>query len=406
VLFERAVASSSWTQPSMASLFTSTYPSVHHVTRTPDSDVGLSVLSPEFVTLAEFLQGQGFATHAVSSQPFCNALSGFDQGFDQFETVSSVTDSNESRLVMDRALTWVGRQDPDRSWFLYVHVMGPHSPYIPPPEFQGRFTTERVKEVKAILDPMGYKEQVEYLAGAGVQYFSARPELLAELVGLYDEEIAFADEQTGRLWQELESRGMLDRTMFIVLADHGEGFLAHQRFLHGNTLYRELTDVPLIIAYPPLGQGARVKAVVSLLDVYPLLVDLLAGAPPYPMQGVSLLPFIKGHEERDPVMSELIEKGIAKMSGPGYSFFFQPKARFKRDGSTITQEQRTYLFDLAADPDEMNDLAEKQPERVQKLLDTFLEMERENLKIKIKPARSRGLNPEQIEQLKALGYLH
>lgn len=403
--FARAVSASSWTQPAVASLFTSTYPSVHHVTRTPSSDAAMSVLPPELTTLAEFLKAQGFVTHAVTSHPYLSALSGFDQGFDQFETASKIIDEREPKAVMDRGLAWLERQPKAEKFFLYVHIMGPHFPYLPPPEVQGRFTTERVQGVKEVFAGKNYGEQSDYLGGAGLSFFQSRPDLKAELIGLYDEEILYSDEQVGRMWEALSARGLGHDTMLIILSDHGEGFLGHGRFGHGNSLFGELTDVPLIIYYPPLGQGRTVAGLVSLMDLFPTLVELFGADRPEPMQGVSLLPFIRGGKEHEPVLSELHVLGLARLTTPSSSLIFRPRLKVQRDGQTSFQEQETMFFNLTEDPGEKNNLAAGQPELADPLLQTLLTMEEENRKIKIPPAKPRKLDDQTLQELKALGYI-
>jgi arylsulfatase len=406
VLFERAVAASSWTQPSMASLLTSTYPMVHQVTRTPQSHAGMSVLPPDLVTISEFLKERGFATHAVSSHPYCSALSGFDQGFDGFDTVSEVISEYEAQEVMDRAIQWLSSQTVQSEFFLYVHIMGPHFPYVPPPEFQGRFTTERVEEVKAVFRGMDYKQQIDFMGAEGVEFFKSRPDLLAELIGLYDEEIAFSDSQVGRLWKTLESLGMLPSTMLIVLSDHGEGFLQHGRFGHGNSLFRELLEVPLIIYYPPLGEGVRVKGMVSLMDVFPAICALFRSAPPYPAQGSSLLPVIGGGKDHAPVLSELLIMGIARLTTHEHALIYRPRLKVQRQGRSFEEPEAIKLFNLNEDPIEMKDVSGQQPELAGSMVESLLRMEQENRRIKIAPAQSRRINEELRQKLMALGYLH
>ncbi len=409
ILFKRTVAGSSWTQPSMASLMTSTYPRVHHVNSAPAGKASAAVLPSRLVTMAEFLKQRGFETKAVSSQPLCNALTGFDQGFDDFESVfEALLDERETEKVMDRALAWLESRSPDSSFFLYIHVMGPHFPYIPPPGYKGRFGSEGSRKIEAMFHGMDYKEQMEYLmSDEAAKRFSASPDLLAELVALYDEEIAYVDDQVKRLWDALEGRGMIDETMFILTSDHGEGFLDHGLFTHGNALYRELVEVPMIIHYPPLGKSLSIDGVVSHLDVLPTLADLFGERAPYPSQGESLIPLAMGKADRTPALSELYLRAMAKITDRDYSLIYRPKSRFQVKGQTFTnEEETTLLFDLAKDPGETRDLSETEVERAAALKTELLEMEEENARIKIPAADSIQYDPKHVEQLKAVGYLH
>jgi arylsulfatase A-like enzyme len=399
LLFERAISTCSWTQPSMASLFTSTYPLVHHVRGAPDgSRIEVSVLPPDLVTMAEFLKGQGLVTRAVSSQPWTNPLAGFGQGFDDFETVSKLLDEREAEKVMDRALHWLSSRSGKERFFLYIHMMGPHYPYIPPPDFQGRFTTGRLRKVQALLEGKEYNDQIKYLIGEGKRAFMSDPGLLSELIGLYDEEVAYSDHQVGRLWSLLDSRDMLDGTMLIVLSDHGEEFLEHNMFVHGHNLFRETVEVPLIVHYPPLGRGIRIAGIVSLMDVFPTIVELFNAEPPYPSQGRSLMDMISGGGDHSPALSENLGHGLVKLTTPSHSIIYQASLAHLPD--------RTWLFDLNEDPLEKADVSDEYPDITERMLGELLDMEYQNQKIKIKPVSSRSLTREQIEQLKAIGYLH
>ncbi len=400
ILFKNPFATCSWTQPSMASMFTSTYPSVHHVLRPPDSTiVSSAVLSPEFVTLTEFLKDQGMKTQAVSSQPWCNDLSGFDQGFDDFAVVSKIIEPREAEMVMNKSLEWLQKQSPDTRFFLYIHIMGPHFPYIPPGRYKGMFTSSKVEKVKRMLEGLDYADQMLVLNKMNKHLFKNDPGLLAEVVGLYDEEVAYSDAQLARLLEALDSRGLMQGTMLIVCSDHGEEFLEHDKFLHGHSLYRELIEVPFLIYYPPLGEGVEVEGLVSIIDIYPTIVELFDKDAPYPCQGRSLVPHVSDNGGREFVLSELFTRErIKNLTTNTHSLIYQP--------ASGEEEERTRLYDLINDPREKKDVSEKLPETVAQMLSILRSMDRENQNIKIEPVRSRNLTPRQARQLRALGYMN
>lgn len=398
VLFKDAYSNCSWTQPSMASLFTGAYPLVHKVTEPPDSEfVAAAVLPPGVTTMAEFLKAEGMTTHAVSSQPWCNDLSGFDQGFDGFEKVSTILDTREAEKVMDQSLEWLEKQGPDEDFFLYIHIMGPHFPYIPPPEWQGKFTGPRLPEIRSMLEDKNYVDQSRVLHKKRHR-FASDDGLLAELEGLYDEEVAFSDHQLARLMARLDKQGMSEGTMVIVLSDHGEEFVEHGRFFHGHSLYRELLEVPLVIWYPPLGKGVEVDDMVSLVDVFPTLIELFDGKKPDHCQGKSLAPLLWKDGGHGPILAELVGHGLGKLTTPDYSFIYQGEIRDK--------SEQTMLFDRKADPHEEKDISDKKPELNNEMLSRFLEMESINMDKAVKPVKSRKLDDEQQKRLRALGYLH
>ncbi len=382
----------------MASLFTSTYPLVHHVMGAPDAPkIEMSVLSPDFVTMAEFLQGRGMETMAVSSQPWCNSLSGFDQGFDGFETVSKVLDEREAEKVVDRALEWLNQNGGQGDFFLYVHMMGPHYPYIPPPGFKGRLGGDRAGKVEGLLGGMEYLDQIMYLNGDGKILFKNDPGLLDELTALYDEEVLYADAQVGRLVSWLEDRDLLDEAMVIVLSDHGEQFLEHDGFTHGIALFPEEIEVPLVIHYPPLGERLEVGQLVSLIDLYPALLDIFAREVESPIQGVSLLKAIKG-EKRAPILTENAAPGLMKLTDHTHSLLYRVKPG--------EEEGDYWLYDLRTDAREIKDVKDDQPDVARKMVDRLGQLEYENSRIKVRPATSRELSQDEVNKLKAIGYLH
>lgn len=179
ITFDRAVAPSSWTQPSIASLFTSTYPTVHHITMPPSKDASMSVLSSRFMTLGELMKKAGLSTRAISSQPWISPLSGFGQGFENFDLVSNMLDERESEKVFDKALEWLATSKKHHRFFLYLHVMGPHWPYNPAPEYQGKFTSVRVKKVTKLFKGKQLIEQYEVLTKTEKARFQSDPGLLA-----------------------------------------------------------------------------------------------------------------------------------------------------------------------------------------------------------------------------------
>jgi arylsulfatase A-like enzyme len=296
--FARASAPSSWTKPSVASLFTSRLPSEHGAVSF------LSPLSPGVETVAELLGRAGYRCLGVSSNfAHVNKQSGLARGFHAWSTLETrVDDENADFFIEDedgavtRRLRAVSAQEvnrellrlldsePSRPVFLYVHYMEPHAGYAPPPELRARF----------VRDP-------EFARGAPPATATFLNELAAgrssvdrvgrlHLIDLYDAEIAAADRGLGELLEALHGRGFDENTVTIVTSDHGEEFRDHGGWFHGLTLYEESLSVPLVVVDTrhPRG-GAVYEDDVDLLDV-PTTLLAVAGVERSPgMHGQDLL---------------------------------------------------------------------------------------------------------------------
>jgi arylsulfatase A-like enzyme len=247
VVFDQAIASSSWTKPSVASLFTSLLPRDHGCVQfyTP--------LDPALTTLGERLHEHGYGTGAVVVNQLVLAKNmHFDQGFDHFEAPLS---PRRAEQVVDAAFRFLDARR-GQPTFLYLHTMDAHTPYLPPPPFDRRFPPHP-EPGRAAAEPSDYRA----------------PQDLARIVAQYDGAIAYGDREFGRLLQGLRERGLYDRATIVFLSDHGEELLDHGGWVHGHTLYDELVRVPLVVKHPARREaGRRVARQVQLLDVLPTIL--------------------------------------------------------------------------------------------------------------------------------------
>ena len=256
VVFERAIAPSGWTKPSVASIFTSQLPGRHGVMQLPDP------LGEQQVTLAEMLTDRGYSTGAVvANATVYSRGSGFDQGFDLFAGVpgahgrrSKVVDAAR---VVDTSLRFIDARR-GLPTFLYVHTMDAHVPYVPPEPFDRLYGPAPTADLPA-SDP-----RRDYHG----------PEDLERVVAQYDGCIAYGDREFGRFVSELEARGLYDRALIIFLADHGEEFLDHGRWTHSKSVFDELVRVPLVVKWPGRKDaGRRVQGQVQLVDLLPSILE-------------------------------------------------------------------------------------------------------------------------------------
>ncbi|MGD1001723.1 MAG: sulfatase [Candidatus Brocadiia bacterium] len=311
VLFENLTAAASWTVPSHMSMFTSLYPSVHGV-QTFTSQLGEGV-----PTLAQCLAQSGYVTAAFVTGPVLNHYFGFNRGFQYyddftadltFDNTQSLTRMTKGTSVLDRVITnpiitnlatqWLKVHSRD-NFFLFLHYWDCHYDYIPPAPFDKKFDPDYQgpENGRDIL-----KREPEI-----VRSMSARD--LAHMVALYDGEIAHTDGHVGKVLELLQNLGLSEKTLVIVVSDHGEAFLEHGRIRHANSLYEEVLHVPLIMRLPGvIPAGKRVAGNVSHVDLMPTALGLLHLPGPAQIQGIDLSPAILSDQ---PVPERLIYSELA-----------------------------------------------------------------------------------------------
>jgi arylsulfatase A-like enzyme len=258
----------------------------------------------------EFGFGQGFDVYKESGAELSNA--------ERRKRLGSVFDAD---TLNDLAFPWL-EVNAEGPFFLYMHSVDPHAPYMPPEEFD-RYYTEYEGDVD------GSQASVDALKD---KRWRDDPEGVKRLVALYDGEIRFNDHEIGRLLDEMERLGVLDDTLVVFLSDHGEELYDRGTSGHGHlNLHRELTQVPLIFRLPGvIPAGRRVAPMVSGLDVMPTVLDLLGIAVPEQAEGRSLVPLIQGGEAPDPLLYAFRVKQVKDLSSlrtDEYLFIEQPTGK-------------------------------------------------------------------------------
>jgi arylsulfatase A-like enzyme len=342
VLFEQAIASSGWTKPSVASLFTSLLPDRHGVMQLPDP------LDGDLVTLAEMLKAHGYSTGAVVANATLYARgSGFHQGFDVFAGVRGA-EGRRSKIVdaarvVDRSLAILDARR-GLPTFLYVHTMDAHVPYVPPEPFDRLYGPPPTPDRPA-SDPRRHYQV---------------PEDLERVVAQYDGCIAYGDREFGRFLSELEARGLYDRALVLFTADHGEEFLDHGRWTHTKSVFDELVHVPLVVKYP--GQrdaGRRVSAQVQLVDVLPTILEH-EGLP------VPTAPAVVGRSLEAIAGPAGERPAIVQNNHRGYVAYGARTAKDKYIRRLGPEDDELYFL-LPTDPGEEENRLAEAPDRVQVL---------------------------------------
>lgn len=341
-VFENARSTASWTRPAIASLLTSEYSFVHGIYRESNENR----LSRSTPTIQRMLRNHGFRTEAILTQPHYRF--GMDRDFDAIR----IEANRSAELVYDEAIEFLD-QHGDRPFFLLIHNLDPHDHYEFHQGFSERPESSQLRTTRDLLPAQVDGNHIGFDSPLN-RVVPLDPAQLAELEDNYDGEIRYLDHHFGRLLDALEERGMLDETLLIVTADHGEEFLDHGSYWHGGTLHEELVRVPLLVRAPGLGSG-HVAAPVSLVDVLPTVAEWVGAPTPKTARGRSLLPLMRGEPaEPRPLFSatgfrrKRIEQSVV-MGG-------KKLIRFE-DGQFIA------LYDLDADPLEQYDLGPDDPDR-------------------------------------------
>lgn len=318
VRFEQASAQVPLTLPSHATILSGLLPP-HHGLR----NNGIGTFPGEPATLATLLSGDGYRTGAFVGAFVLDRRFGLGRGFEVYDDeitrdpgAGTVLEAERpGREVVDRALTWLGQtpQAPAKPFFLWIHLYDAHAPYAPPSPWRERHP--------------------------------GRP---------YDGEISAVDEQVGRLLQELERRGLADRTVVAVAADHGEGLGDHGEQTHGLLLYEPTLRVPLLLRGPGLPAGTVIRTPVSLVDLAPTLAGLTGHSLPPPagraLDGRDLSAALRNGEEPAPA-DVYAETRYPSMFG------WSPLAALRRREIKYIAGPQPELYDLAADPGETKNLA-------------------------------------------------
>jgi arylsulfatase A-like enzyme len=376
--FEHAVASASWTLPSMASQITSRQPSYHGAVL---HDRARDDATP---TLFDVLSRQGFTVLGVTGNDLISPAQGLADGFDALWFENARADRLARRLLA--ALPEWGGGD----LALFVHYMDPHYPYTPPPPFDRRF------------DP-----DYEGTVHAGDTRIQALGEIhdprdVAHVAALYDGEIAYTDREIHELLSALGERGLTDQAVIVYSADHGEELRDHGSWGHGGTLYQEVLAVPLAIRVPALGE-AQVSQPVSMLDLAPTVLDAFGLEAPASFQGQSLLPLLRGVPRPEPwILSETVVRGdrshLVSIRRGNLKYIVRLAAG-RQSGPEVQGEE---MYDLSKDPDEdHSDLGLPHLDELRRIALDYVTQARQHAR----GPRLAPLDEDGLARLRALGYI-
>ncbi len=460
-VYEQATAPGMWTLPSHASMFTGLRGTTHGAT------ASWRWLDHRFETLAETLGGAGYQSIALSSNLIASPMTNLTQGFDVVRTTfpqsnpravpKAFTDAakaaTQSKVIAADASTEIspafGGQQDDKwgkavfkdsapvmhqelmrfldqrkesgPWFAYINMMEAHSPRIPSMSARKRLLSDEQLQLGLQTDASLFALN-EYIVGKR-DYTPAQLEAIA---GVYDAAILDLDDATGALFADLEQRGVMDDTLVIVVADHGEALGEHQRFEHRWSVFEQLLHVPLVVRYPARFDARRVEERVSTADVYATVLDVAGVSPPAELQTSKSL---AGRATYEPfVFTQMLDPFASQLASMRKAYPGLDSAPWERTYCAVYEgahklihasDGEHMLFDVGSDPLEAKNLAAAEVATAERLTKALGEWEaslvtydptkrtrRDGAKgQKGQKAKGGKMSPEECEQLKMLGYL-
>ena len=397
--FENAYSVSSWTLPAHASLFTGKFPSAHGARYNPEGKINLvmeggikgnpawnqyraNTIAKTEITLARILTERGYATHAIIGGPWMKAVFGLDEGFESYDDSNFVLQQGSelngrtAEDITDHAIAFVDAHAGE-PFFLFLNYYDPHSPYTPAPEYLARFWS----------GPLPARGQQSW------EFNNAR----------YDAEIRYTDEHFGRLLDHLRAKRLYEDMWIVFTADHGE-LMGEQDDEgtpmggHGDSLSQAEVHIPLIVKEPGPGRPRGVSDVfVQQVDVMPTLLDRLGLPHPPNLQGRSF------DDPRAEIVAEVYPLPFMNAGKPwrqqgDWKAIVEGPWKFVWGG-----RGRHLLFDLEADPGELENLVDARPDVAQrleeKLIAYFAALPRPGEAMEVETTQ------EDLDLLKGVGYL-
>ncbi|MEZ4458499.1 MAG: sulfatase [bacterium] len=278
--------------PTSASIFTAAYAPNHGMITEK------AKLPTDHVVFGEAFKKAGFATALFSSNGYVSNSWGFARGFDVEVNPIRENRPSDTEYLWPEAFEWIKKlhtATPDKPALIYINTVDPHVPYDPPQEFLSKYHQGgKVGKVS----PRGTGQLLHDMAGGSIKLSN---EEAAYMHALYKGEITYNDFWFGKMLENLKELGILEKTMIIVTADHGEEFGEYGRFGHGVSVNQELIDVPFLISYLPwTSKGLRIDQDVEVVDILPTVIDAVGAEEPATLQGDSLVSMMLDPTQRYP----------------------------------------------------------------------------------------------------------
>lgn len=365
IKFENNIAQAPLTLPSHSSIFTGMYPLFHGI-----RDNGGFYLDESHTTLAEALKIKGYATGAFVAAFVLDSRWGLNQGFDyyfdnfdltKYKTVSLDAVQRRGDEVLKEAYQWLEKNQ-QQKFFAWIHLYDPHTPYDPPEPFKSQYKGKRF--------------------------------------GLYDGEIAYVDQLVGEFQDFMEQKELMDKTLIIFTADHGESLGEHKESAHGFFIYDSDVRIPLILRFPENKLGGKtVREQVRSIDIMPTILNLIGDKAPEDVQGESLLSLILGKEIEDESLA------YSETFWPRYHYGWS-ELRFARNGRyKFIDAPKPELYDTVEDPGELDNIINKKASLAHQMKRELMALKEKYSRKGIEDLEPKKIDNDSLVKLQALGYI-
>lgn len=395
-VFENAFGPASWTLPAAATMFSSLFPYTHTVM----DRHGKNVLSDEVLTLAETFQQDGYKTAGFTGGGDYNRKFNFAQGFDVYgDEGGEIGPSSYSGIQksVPEAIEWLKGNSDKGKFFLFVQGFDTHCPFTPNKEFSAPFTGEYKSSIDFstclwTFDEVRptYKNGVRYwpvktpATQSGIQDVNISDKDVEYMIALYDGEIAQADARLKDFFEIMKQKGLEKNTVFIFMAEHGDLFGEHGRFMRGGpvrgTFYDPVTNFPLLIKHPNFNEPMKVDALVQTADLLPTLLDMfgIEDGQKDQRQGKSVLKDFTGETETNKYVYAASEYASADnaffMGFSKVEVIRDKKWKLMREeirDMSGNEKEETYLFKIDTDVNEENNLYKKENSVVKEMTEVL-----------------------------------
>ncbi len=330
-LYESAYDTENWTKPSTATILTGLYPETH------GAKTDTAKLPKSATMVSEHLKKNGFKTGSFIANGYVSDAFGFDKGWDHYTNYIRERKVTDAGKLVDDSLGWIDKNKGER-FFAYIHTIDPHVPYSAPGEWKEKFFKGKYE---GKIRPQATGNQLADIKTGKMELNKTDKRYLE---ALYDGEIAYNDNEFGRLIKGLKDRGVYDNTLVIVLVDHGEEFWDHGSVGHGHSVYEELVHTPMLVRYPAqTARGRRLPHVISVADMAPTMVDVLGLPPMEGIEGYSFADTFDGNGKPHPRV------GLS-------DFLFRKKSIRAGRYHWVTVGRNGELYDIEKDPTEQKNL--------------------------------------------------
>ncbi len=401
--FAHCYSQSSWTLPAFMSMFTARYEFNHRMRKH-------SALGLDQPFLVKELAAR-YVTVNLNPGIFMSKQFGFARHFDYFETSPSLAYATGGRELFARALALVDRGRFPAS-FMFLHTYQVHSPYSPPGEFLEQLNP----------NPLNTSLRSVPFSSQRKKFMPVDDALLRSYKELYQGEVLAFDSYFGDFIAALKKRGIYERSLIVLMSDHGEEFFEHRGWEHNHSMYDELLRVPLVVKLPGNGhRGLTIQENVGVIDILPTILGA-AGipAPELPIDGLDLGPLMKGKKLPRPFLFSSVATGRYLDAIPAKFAIFKDRFKviYNFDHSAADLEYFSAyglppqpgpveIYDLENDPGEETNLfparqdVYRQVGRSLKMLRALIQADLDG-----KPGEKRGEFDEELKkQMKSLGYL-